>query len=210
MKGNFGSVADFSVAGAGAVQKWFRINGNGDGTAWALGINGESIMRNAKIHLYEKAEPTDNTDQGISYFNNVGTNKWTTAYGTGDDYDFYFNSALRAYISDVTGSYTQSSDRRLKKNIQAIGDVLDKVLQLKPSKYQYIDNGDNSKSSVGFVAQDVQKLFPEMVSKKGEYMGLSYAEFGVIAIKAIQEQQELIQNLKAEVGELHKRISSLK
>ena len=191
------------------LHKGLRVNGNGDGTAWAMGINGESIMRDAKIHIHEKASPSDNSDQGISYFDNSGTNNWTTAFGTANDYDFYFNNTLRAWIWDTDGSYHQSSDRRLKKNISELPGILDKVMKLKPSTYQYTSNDDSSPRSMGFIAQDVEKFFPEMVSTKGEYKGISYAQFGVIAIKAIQEQQLIIEDLKREIADLRKIVNRL-
>ncbi|MBV1924747.1 MAG: hypothetical protein KUG68_12045, partial [Flavobacteriaceae bacterium] len=61
----------------------------------------------------------------------------------------------------------------------------------------------------GFIAQEVQKLFPELVSEKKNEQGdsfltLRYDAFGVLAIKTIQEQQKEIASLKEEVSELKK------
>ena len=124
---------------------------------------------------------------------------------------FQYNGTLKAYITPVDGAYIQMSDARLKKDIVQMGSVLDKVIALKPRNYKYISNEnskDANKISIGFIAQEVMPLFPNLVSdfngggkdSKGKtvYHGVNYADFSVIAIKAIQEQQEQIETLKAE------------
>ena len=81
------------------------------------------------------------------------------------------------------------------------------VLELEPKMYHYIDNPNDAPLSIGFIAQDAQKVFPETVShEEGEdLMGISYSKFAVIAIKAIQEQQEQIEALKQEIEDLKNR-----
>jgi hypothetical protein len=65
------------------------------------------------------------------------------------------------------------------------------------------------------LAQDVQAIFPELVgenlSRNGEkrYLALNYAGFGVLAVKAIQEQQVEIETLKKENDSLRARTESL-
>ena len=117
------------------------------------------------------------------------------------------NGQTRAIIDSDDGSYTTFSDKRLKKNIEEISPVLDKVLQLKAKKYQFIDAGDKTKISTGFISQEVIDLFPELVRsfKRSDkdptlYLGINYAGFSVIAIKAIQEQQVEIDLLKEQIN----------
>jgi Chaperone of endosialidase len=124
---------------------------------------------------------------------------WDFAIGDGD-FNFYHNNSLSSWIDYTDGSYNSTSDERLKKNIEEISTVLDKVLQLKAKKYQFIDAGETTKKSTGFISQEVKELFPELVNgfrKNAKdttlYYGINYAGFSVIAIKAIQEQQEQIQ-----------------
>lgn len=61
------------------------------------------------------------------------------------------------------------------------------------------------------MAQDVLPLFPELVmaDDNEEYMGINYAGFGVVAIKAIQEQQVIIENQETEIRELKQRLDLL-
>jgi hypothetical protein len=81
--------------------------------------------------------------------------------------------------------------------------VLDKVVQLKPATYQYIDNAASATRSTGFVAQDVESLFPDLVRETDEgYKGLVYDGFAVISIKAIQELNEKINEMQREIDQL--------
>jgi trimeric autotransporter adhesin len=80
-----------------------------------------------------------------------------------------------------------------------------------------IHNNPTSEKSIGFIAQDVKEVFPELVktstTAETGYKGvtdinmINYSGFGPLAIKAIQEQQLMIQALQAELDQLRKMIS---
>jgi hypothetical protein len=113
-----------------------------------------------------------------------------------------------------SGIYTPS-DRRLKKEIAAIPmGVLNKLMQLQPVSYHYKMEKEPAKRTLGFIAQDVEVFFPELVGESqardgnDSYLSLNYAGFGILAIKAIQEQQQQIEALKAENEALQKRMES--
>jgi Chaperone of endosialidase len=101
----------------------------------------------------------------------------------------------------------------LKKNIEELSPVLGKILQLKAKQYQFIDAGETTKKSTGFISQEVVDLFPELVNsfkRSAEdptlYFGLNYAGFSVIAIKAIQEQQQQIQSQQQTIDAQNKKL----
>ncbi|HHZ65495.1 MAG TPA: tail fiber domain-containing protein [Flavobacteriales bacterium] len=122
----------------------------------------------------------------------------------------HYNSAEVGYWTASSGVYTATSDRRLKKNIEPVLTVLPNLRKLDVVKYHFKRNEDESiKKQWGFIAQDVIKLFPELVDEgekeEGQseaYYGINYDNFGVLAIKAIQEQQAMIDELKKQVTEL--------
>ena len=97
----------------------------------------------------------------------------------------------------TNGSYNSISDKRLKTNIENIPWLLEKLMQLNPSVYEFKFNNPTHEKSIGFIAQEVKSLFPELVSgfqgKTEQGMSdihtLNYNGFGVIAIKGIQELQ---------------------
>lgn len=122
----------------------------------------------------------------------------------------YSNGNFRGNFNITTGAYTSVSDERVKTNIQAMPSVLDKVNQLKPSTYQFHQDGVMADPAVtyGFIAQDVAKVFPHLVEyhvdrDRGlDAYTMDYSGFGVLAIKAIQELQQNVNTLEARVVEL--------
>lgn len=148
------------------------------------------------LHVVQTA-----ANKGIRTQHQSATDYWETGVGTTtDNYKFYFNNLFRADISSVDGAYTQSSDMRLKHDLNYLDAVLPNLLQLKAASYHYIDSKEGAPLSIGFVAQEVEPLFPDLVREGDDgFKGITYDGFAVLAIKAIQEQQELIEQLQAEV-----------
>lgn len=122
---------------------------------------------------------------------------------------FAYNGTRVAYINQATGAYLATSDARFKKNITELPSVLERVNQLRVVEYQYKhQSGPKDKDlSLGFLAQEVKPHFPELVryQEDKESMALNYAEFGVLAIKAIQEQQKIINDLTARLEALENK-----
>ncbi len=129
--------------------------------------------------------------------------------------NFYSNGSLRANIDRVTGVYSALSDHNLKKNIAPLQPVLANINKLTPYIYNYTDNKDGDRKTIGFMAQDVEPYFPDLVFHKTEretgkpFLMMSYQSFGVIAIKAIQEQQQQIEQIKNENADLKEQLQML-
>lgn len=153
------------------------------------------------------------TDKKLLIYENSGLlnpDYWETYVDAADDYNFGFNGTLEAYIEDGTGAYQQNSDRRLKENIKPMqNNVLDKLLSLNPVTYTYIKD-KNKKKQNGFIAQEVKPVFPELLSYKNGFYGLNYTSFGVLAVKAIQEQQDIIDSQNKRITTLENEIQEIK
>ena len=143
--------------------------------------------------------------------------------------DFYYdnnttdgvNPVLRGTFDPSNGAYTNNSDRRLKKNISSLDNQLEKILQLRPIRYQFKSQQDEE-YSLGLIAQEVQAIIPEVISqisKKGEdkedFLGVSYSELIPVLLGAIQDQQAIIdaQNVvvsavKADLGNMNASLQS--
>ena len=81
---------------------------------------------------------------------------------------------------------------------------------MRPVKYHYKEQSNSVSKSLGFIAQEVQPLFPEMVVQGEDgKLGMSYSYAGVIAIKAIQEQQEIINEQKEKIENQEERLLRL-
>ena len=151
---------------------------------------------------------------GLNIYNSNTENNWEFYVGN-DGLRLYSNNHHRGTFDITTGAYSTISDRRLKTNIREMDNTLAKTLKLKPSRYEYINNNPAKKESIGFIAQDVQKLFPELVkestdTQKDGMLTINYAGFGTIAIKAIQEQQVIIDLQNKKIENQQKEIDELK
>jgi hypothetical protein len=112
------------------------------------------------------------------------------------------NTKLRTTATgvDVTGDVTSSSDEALKENIQLIENALSKVQQINGVSFNWKDSGN---SSIGVIAQNVETVIPEAVSKNTDGVrSVAYGNMVGLLIEAVKEQQESIEELKARVAEL--------
>jgi len=100
----------------------------------------------------------------------------------------------------VDGEITESSDERIKENIETLENSLDKVKLLRGVSYNKIGE---SNQEVGFIAQEVQEVLPEIVREdKEEMLSVSYARTVALLVEAIKEQQEQIEKLKSRIEDL--------
>ncbi len=162
-----------------------------------LGIG--TIAPSTEMHLLHG--DGENSTHGLRLQNN-GANgvNWTLYASNSDgDLDLFAKNNLIGFFDDASGDYSSLSDARRKKDIEKSPDILDKVLQLDVKKYHFLESKSADKKHYGMIAQDVEKIFPEVVYHKkmdgneGDLYTMNYSAFGVLAIKAIQEQQKKIE-----------------
>jgi hypothetical protein len=151
---------------------------------------------------------TNNTAIGSQA--NFGANNLTNATAIGYQASVLASNTIQLGNTAVTTiggqvAWTAASDSRIKKNIINSNYGLSTVLKLRPVEYNLISN---DLRQVGFIAQEVQKLVPEVVTgkegdlSKGEILGITYSNLVPVLTKAIQEQQKQIEELKALVNQL--------
>ena len=227
--GGIGNTASgFSSFAAGSLAK-AEHNGTfvwGDNTSADFASTGEDqfliragggvgIGTNApERDLHIKA---DTSSAALILENASDVNGWGIGTGIASgNFNFYYESDVTGFstsgtrlggISNTTGEYSSNSDRRLKQDIEVLNGVLADVLKLEPASYRFRRSGDDGPRTIGFLAQDVQEVFPELVTHEDgdDYLGLSYANFSVLAIRAVQEQQDIIENQQARIAELEQR-----
>ena len=104
---------------------------------------------------------------------------------------------------DIAGFSTAlSSDRRLKKDIVDIEeDEINDIDKLHPVTYSWKDD-DSNKKHYGFIAQDVQKIYPHLTETKimGEYLTINYNELIPVMVKQIQNLKKEVDTLKMVVS----------
>ena len=97
-----------------------------------------------------------------------------------------------------------SSDERLKDNIELISNPIEKVQSLKGVTWDWNDNADELQQSlpnVGVIAQDVEKVLPQLVTDRDSgFKGVDYAKLTGLLIEAIKDQQKQIDELKSKLS----------
>jgi len=152
---------------------------------------------------------------------------YATAGGTGTNYGIYSSGANYAIYANgdiaYTANLTHVSDEKFKQNIQPLTQVISKIMRLECKQFEFTTNPDYhhlnlaSGKQYGLIAQELEKVFPELVvdvihppadeddGKRGEpihYKGINYVELIPILLQAIKEQQQSIDSLKIEISRL--------
>jgi trimeric autotransporter adhesin len=146
----------------------------------------------------------DNSDvnSGIYIGDGVVGARWKIVHGS-YHLNLHQNNGSGTYnyrgaFANNTGTYSSVSDKRLKKNIEPIQYGLKDVLKFKPVSYfMENQNEDIDKKNLGFLAQDIEDIVPEIVniqsSNDSNYIySLQYSSIIPILIKAIQELNEIV------------------
>lgn len=163
-------------------------------------------------------------------FNNFGG--YFTAFGGQDAYGVYcegngaVNSNWALYANGDTytpGAMWTSSDRKLKDNIQNLENISDRLMEINPRSYTFRQDEFPSMNlpsgaQYGVISQELREVFPEFVKevkhpaqldKEGnivhesfDFLAVSYDNFIPLLIKAHQEQQAEIVELRAQIEDL--------
>lgn len=190
----------------------------GYGTA-AGTVNGIAMtIQDRRVGIGTSSPENDlHIDQSNASLNSTGGMRYSFSgtfwrlFYSGIHFSFEDDATRVAYVEGTTGNYVQPSDASLKTDVQLLGPVIEKVKLLRPVTYNYKIFGDQAITTTGFIAQEVNQILPSLVKygENGE-LGLAYSEFSVIAIKAIQEQQEIIDGLNQRLEQLENELMSLK
>ncbi len=170
-----------AINGGGAGD--VRLRAQGGTNRIILGGGDQDIMFVNDVNVMPY---TDN-------FSNLGgsTNRWKTVYA-------------------VNGTIN-TSDARLKTNINPIEYGLESILRLNPVSFAWKDDSEQVEH-LGLVAQDVEDVISEVVDKGSDpyqTLGINYSGLIPVLIKGIQEQQQIIESQKSEIDELRNRIGQI-
>ena len=105
----------------------------------------------------------------------------------------------------LSGILTENSDSRLKKNIQTLSSPLEKITALRGVEFEWKDR-ENQSTQIGLVAQEVAKIFPELVQidENGTH-SVAYSHLVAPLIEAVKTQQTEIQTLRERVQKLENK-----
>ena len=204
---------------------------NNQPTSTSNGINNTAV---GNYSLYSNITGDNNTaigygadvaSSGLTNATAIGANAFVNTSNTlvlGNAANVGIGTSNAAHLLTMGGgaycngtNWTNASDARLKRDINPMTNYgLSTVMQLKPVTYYYKADKTNH-PEVGFIAQDVMKIIPEVVSgkegdiSKGETLGLSYGNLVPVLTKAIQEQQATIEAQQKQIDGLKALVNKL-
>lgn len=156
--------------------------GGGGGSSTLSGLSDTNVSSPANGHI-------------LIYDN--GTSKWDNALMTssGGTVSFTFGAGTINLEAGVG-----PSDERLKENVKSIEDSLDKILAMNPVEFEwregYEDVHKNSGKDIGFIAQEIEKIQPELVGEHKDFKTLDYEKFAPLIVGAIQDLTKELREIK--------------
>jgi hypothetical protein len=197
-------------SGVGCDRMFFANGG-------AIGINTATPTK--RLHLKHDQFTGVGNLGGFEIENAFNNARWTLYSSQSSSFlRLFFNDLTRGEFDSNSGNYTATSDGRLKKNVEPLTKSLEKIMALKPSRYEYISAGQNGKKYLGFIAQELKEVLPEVVTVHKSNDGaqdlenlhmVSYSEIIPVLTAGIQEQQAIINAQAEQIKLLEKRLTDL-
>lgn len=136
----------------------------------------------------------------VTLTNNVQPGPWSTIT----------SGTLKLKVNGITMSdgYLISSDSRFKKDVTTLEGSLDQILKLRGVNYNWAkenarDHAFSDQKQLGFIAQEVEKVLPELVyTMEDGYKAVNYTALIPVMVEAMKEQQTTIASLQDEVANL--------
>ena len=153
-----------------------------DGVSLSFGTSADfSINHTGTVNQF-------NSTNGDFIFTSAGTTKFTFERTTGN--------------FTATGTVTASSDIKLKDNIKVIENPIEKITQIRGVTFTRNDLDDKEKRHAGVIAQEVEKVLPEVVLDNSGTKSVAYGNLVALLIEAIKEQQTKIDSIEKKLEDL--------
>ena len=139
------------------------------------------------------------TSAPLSLYNQYAS----TIYGAPSQTPNYSGTQSSSQSGSGKSSGINLSDIRLKRFVHVLDYGIAEVKKLIPVSWLWKDiQAHGDRKEIGFIAQDVQALIPEVVSKKDGYLGIDYPKLIAVLVNAIKQQQTQIDDLARKIEEL--------
>jgi hypothetical protein len=121
---------------------------------------------------------------------------------------------IRANGTIEAKKFEETSDARCKENLEPINQALEKISQLHGVSFNWRkdasgNNEDTQDRHIGFIAQKIKEILPEVVSQdQSGYYTISYSEIVPVLAEAIKEQQDTIEKLQRDYEVLEKSMEN--
>ena len=151
---------------------------------------------------------------GIGVYGSCSGINLPSTWNITSNYAGYFNGGVNVRSTLVANLVSTTSDERMKENIEDISlELTQSIKHLNPISYTFKEDSiflidkdakEYKYTHYGLLAQDVQKVFPNLVYERDGILSINYIELIPLLIKAVNAQQEQIDELQAEIVGLKK------
>ncbi len=193
-----GSAGQILVLNSTLEPQW--ITSTVDSAA-ALPISGGDMTGNINLNGNFLSGDTDNEGIFVDSLGSVGIGT------TNPTHELHVEG--NAFKTVGGTAWVTVSDRRLKKNIRAIGKGLSHINRLKLKEFEYKNNkqlGLLERHDSGLIAQEVAEIFPESVLYSGQYLMLDYHPIYMAQLRAVQELSQQNESLERRLADLEKKM----
>ena len=207
----YGSVAmgdNSFAAGTGSTSMGYYTTASGIAST-AMGRNTTaSDYASLSIGRYNSVNKTVTAGGSAASFDTDNA-AFVIGNGTGsstksDAFVVYFNGN-----ATLSGDLTINSDERLKDNIQPLGSTLNKLHQIEGKTYSFKKDEEHT-PKIGVLAQEVQAVFPELVTEGGDgILSVNYQGLVPVLINAINEQDAKMSEQEVKMSEQDAKIAAL-
>ena len=199
-----------TASGSRSTAMGYNTTASGDAST-AMGYNTTaSDFGSTVIGQYNSSGST--VTNSATVFNAANTafviGNGTNSSNTSDAFKVMFNGdATLSNDLTVEGDIVISSDARLKANIVSLGSTLARLLLIDGKSYTMKKDG---KQKIGVLAQDIQKVFPELVSTDDrDMLAVNYQGLVPVLINGLKEQDAKMKEQDAKMKEQQKRLERL-
>jgi hypothetical protein len=163
-----------------------------DGTQWIPAVPGDNLGNHTA---------TQNLKMSTYAISNDGVNGKGLTFETA-------GNAIFAQDVTVQGNFYTPSDKRLKTNIETLGNALQAIDSMRGVRFEYKDQKKYAKGpKIGVIAQELLKVYPEMVTKGTDgFFKVDYTQLTGVLIQAVKEQQQKMKQQQLEIDELKNRL----
>lgn len=174
-------------------------------------------LQNGRIGIGTRDPQADiEIDNSYSQLDNAGIRFFEPNYGSdcrmvyaNGNLQFAFDGSYNAYV-DASGGWHTTSDSTLKRDIQPLnGDFLTMLKKVTPVTYHMKKEPAGSDLHYGFISQNIETVFPELVTLNEGIKMMNYQGMIPIAIESIKEEHQVVEGLKKENQMLEERIKKL-
>jgi hypothetical protein len=131
------------------------------------------------------------TDLAIQYSNGY------YQYGTGVVLTLQANITSDVYAAVIADSFNCASDMNLKKNIVPLDGALDKIDGIRGVYHDWIDVHQSQGRQIGVIAQEVQAVYPELVSLGGNgFLSVNYPKLSAVLLQSVKELKAMVLAMK--------------